>query len=319
MESMGIKGKRILVTGGNGFIGSHLVKVLLSYTNSIVVASNVLEADSYFVRSGIFRRVQFEPVDIALKNDVERLGEKYGFDFVFHLAAQTIVTEAYKNPQKTFESNIMGTVNILELARNKKVKGIIVASSDKAYGKSESEYTESTPLNGDHPYDVSKTATDLIAQTYFKTYKLPLVIIRSGNVYGPGDTHIDRIIPGICNSLITGNILKIRSDGTYIRDYIYVDDVVSAYIFLMRNFERIKGEAFNISSNESYSVLKLIELIEKTFGLKVKTKIENTVKNEIFYQHLNCAKIKKLGWKSTSTLKDSFLDTLEWYRTVVSL
>lgn len=313
MESMGVRGKRILVTGGSGFIGSHLVKGLLKYTDNIVVASERLDSNSYFVKSGLFKQTVFEPVDITLKREVDQLGEKYDFDFIFHLAAQTIVTVAHKNPQRTFESNIMGTVNILELARSHKVKGTIVASSDKAYGKSKDEYTETTPLKGDHPYDVSKTATDLIAQTYFKTYGLPLVITRMGNVYGPGDSHTNRIFPGICISLATNSVLSLRSDGSYVRDYIYVDDVVNALIILMKKFETIRGEAFNISSDKSFSVIQLITAIEKQTKLKINYKVENTAKNEIPFQHLNTNKIKKLGWKCESSFKESVLKTLDWY------
>lgn len=310
---MGVRGKRILVTGGSGFIGSHLVKGLLKYTDNIVVASERLDSNSYFVKSGLFKQTVFEPVDITLKREVDQLGEKYDFDFIFHLAAQTIVTVAHKNPQRTFESNIMGTVNILELARSHKVKGTIVASSDKAYGKSKDEYTETTPLKGDHPYDVSKTATDLIAQTYFKTYGLPLVITRMGNVYGPGDSHTNRIFPGICISLATNSVLSLRSDGSYVRDYIYVDDVVNALIILMKKFETIRGEAFNISSDKSFSVIQLITAIEKQTKLKINYKVENTAKNEIPFQHLNTNKIKKLGWKCESSFKESVLKTLDWY------
>lgn len=311
---MGIKGKTILVTGGNGFIGSHLIQNLLNYQANIVVASDILNANSYFIKKNLHKQVTFEPIDISVKKEVDKLGELYNFDFIFHLAAQTIVTEAYTNPYNTFKINIMGTVNVLELARNTGVKGIVVASSDKAYGKTTSEYIETTALRGDHPYDVSKSATDLITQTYFNTYKLPAVITRVGNVYGPGDLHYDRIIPGICNSIKTDTELKIRSDGTYVRDYISVKDVALAYVFLLKNFEKIKGEAFNISSNETYSVLDLINLIRSNFSLEIRYKIENTAKNEIPYQHLNSEKINKLGWKNTTNMKDYFLETLEWYK-----
>lgn len=313
---MGINGKKILITGGNGFIGSHLVQELSKQTNDLVVASNLLEANSYFVKNNLHQKVIYEPIDISIKKDVEKLGEHYDFDFIFHLAAQTTVNNAYHDPFTNFNTNIIGTVNILELARSNNVKGVIVASSDKAYGKSKIEYTEQSPLKGDHPYDVSKSATDLISQTYFKTYQLPVVITRVGNVYGPGDTHYDRIIPGICKAIKMETTLNIRSDGKYIRDYIYVKDVANAYIFLMKNFEKIKGEAFNISSNENYSVLDLINFINKNFGIQVKYSIKNNAKNEIPFQHLDCRKINKLGWKNISSLKDNFLKTLDWYKSI---
>jgi CDP-glucose 4,6-dehydratase len=212
----------------------------------------------------------------------------------------------------------MGTVNVLEAARiNGRVKGIIVASSDKAYGKTDKAYTEESPLRADHPYDVSKASADLISQAYFATYGLPVVVTRFGNVYGEGDLHFGRIIPDICESIIKKKVLRIRSDGTYVRDYIYVKDVVNGYLFLLKNINRIKGEAFNFSSSDTLSVLDLVKKAEKILKVKISYKSLNNAKNEIPYQHLDDSKIKNLGWKSAHLLKKTLPNILQWYKEIL--
>ncbi|EKD86451.1 MAG: NAD dependent epimerase/dehydratase family [uncultured bacterium] len=197
------------------------------------------------------------------------------------------------------------------------MKGVIVASSDKAYGKTEKPYTEETPLKGDHPYDVSKSSADLISQTYFKTYNLPVVITRFGNVYGEGDLHMDRIIPGICEALIRDETFVIRSNGKYVRDYLYVKDVVDGYLLLANSLEKTIGEAYNFSSSDKLSVLELIKLAEKVFGKKIKYVIKNNAKNEIPYQHLNDQKIRSLGWKNEYTLEKALPGVLDWYSKIL--
>ncbi|MFH1827585.1 MAG: NAD-dependent epimerase/dehydratase family protein, partial [bacterium] len=222
---------------------------------------------------------------------------------------------AYFHPRDVFETNIMGTVNILEACRkDPNIEGIIVASSDKAYGKTKNKYTEKSPLKGDHPYDVSKSCEDLIAQTYYKTYGMPIIITRFGNVYGEGDLHFDRIVPGICKSIAIGKPLEIRSDGTYVRDYIYVKDVAEGYLFLMKRSGSLKGEAFNFSSKDTLSVFELINKAEKILKTKINYKILNNVKNEIPYQHLDDKKIRKLGWKQSYNLEAALKKVLEWYK-----
>ena len=212
----------------------------------------------------------------------------------------------------------MGTVNILEaVRRNKKIKGIIAASSDKAYGKSQKAYTEESPLRGDHPYDVSKSSMDLICQSYFATYNLPIAITRFGNVYGEGDLHFDRIIPGICKTVIKNEVLDIRSDGTYIRVYLYVKDVVNGCITLLESIDTIHGEAFNFSSKDNLSVVDVIKKAEQILGVKIPYKILDIAKNEIPYQHLNDAKIRSLGWRSKYSLSKTLLSIMEWYRVIL--
>jgi CDP-glucose 4,6-dehydratase len=212
----------------------------------------------------------------------------------------------------------MGTVSILEAARaTESVKGVIVASSDKAYGKTKKAYTEESPLQGDHPYDVSKSATDLIAQTYYKTYGLPVVVTRFGNVYGEGDLHMDRIVPGICEAIIKNKPLLIRSNGKYVRDYVYVKDVADGYLFLLKHIDKVKGEAFNFSSDDYFSVLDLVKKAEEVMEKKIDYKILNNAKNEIPYQHLKDKKIRRLGWKPNFSFETTIKYILDSYRKIL--
>lgn len=313
-----IYNSNILVTGGTGFIGSHLVKSLLRYKARIVIPYIEIDPRSLFYLDKLSKKVNAEYLDVTNKNELFKLIKKYNIDYIIHFAAQTVVTEAYQHPFKTLKTNIMGTVNILEAARNyKNIKGIIIASSDKAYGKTAIPYTEDFPLRGDHPYDVSKSCTDLIAQTYFKTYKLPIVITRFGNAYGEGDLHPDRIIPGICQAIIHNQILKIRSDGTHIRDYVYVKDIAEGCILLLTKINHIIGEAFNLSSKDTYSVLGMVKKAEEILKIKIPYKIMNDSKNEIPYQHLVDKKIRKLGWKNQYELKTILPKVYAWYKKIL--
>lgn len=321
MENMErLKGKTILVTGGAGFIGGHVVELLLSKNCKVIVVDIQKPGITYFFLRKLNEKVDYRCIDITHEKSVLSLFSDVHPDYVIHLAALPIVEEAYETPRKAFQVNIMGTVNILEACRKgKDIKGIIVASSDKAYGKMKETYTEDSPLQGDHPYDVSKSCEDLIAQTYHATYELPIVVTRFGNVYGEGDMHFDRIIPGICKAVATGKTLSVRSDGTYIRDYIYVKDVAKGYLFLLENILGIEGQAFNFSSDDMYSVLQLIEVAQRCLGVNIQYKILNAAKNEIPYQHLNDSKIRARGWKNQSTIRSSLKNTFLWYQMIIPL
>lgn len=313
-----MEGMNIIITGGAGFIGSNLVDELVKTSNNIIVVDRKIAPKSIFSQHALQKKVMFLQIDIRDKEKVFEVFRKYKPSHIIHLAAQTIVTTAFDNPLETFETNILGSINIFEACRViGNVKRIVFASSDKAYGKTKKTYTEDSPLAGDHPYDVSKSSADLIAQTYFKTYNLPVIITRFGNVYGEGDLHFDRIIPGLCKAVIKKNTFEIRSDGQYIRDYVYVKDVAGGYIFLLTYKGNLNGEAYNFSSMDTFSVLELIKKIETTLEVKIPYKILNLAHNEIPYQHLDDTKIRKLGWQPRFRLEETLPQILTWYKKVL--
>ncbi len=258
--------------------------------------------------------------DIRNSPLIERIINEYEIKTVFHLAAQTIVGVANRNPISTFETNIGGTWNLLEACRkNPLVEQIVVASSDKAYGDLEGAfYDETMPLRGVHPYDVSKSCADLIAQAYAETYNLPVVITRCGNLYGGGDLNWNRLIPGTIRSVLRGQSPVIRSDGKYIRDYFYVEDAVAAYVYLaeclMQN-PSLKGEAFNFSNEQPQDVLSIVNKILYIMNSPLKPDIRNEVLFEIKSQNLNSAKARNiLKWKPNFTLDHGLTLTIKWYK-----
>jgi CDP-glucose 4,6-dehydratase len=240
---------------------------------------------------------------------------------VIHLGAQTIVGTALLDPLSTFESNIKGSWNVLEAARQSSglVKAVVVASSDKAYGESDNlPYTEEQALHGDGPYDVSKSCTDLLAQSYGNTFDLPITVARCGNIYGGGDLNWSRIVPGTIRDLVAGRQPVLRSDGTFVRDYVHVDDVVSGYLQLaeVSQSKDLNGEAYNFSRDEPLSVMELYKQIcQSTVGEYVEPKVLNKAKSEIKDQHLNSAKAKEsIGWASNVSLESGLVRTVDWYK-----
>jgi len=250
---------------------------------------------------------------------LERILNEYEIDTVFHLAAQTIVGIANRNPISTFETNIKGSWNILEACRrNHLVKRIIIASSDKAYGAHKVlPYCEETPLRGSHPYDVSKSCTDLIASTYYNTYRLPVCITRCGNFYGGGDLNFNRVVPGTIRSVIFNERPVIRSDGTFIRDYFYILDAVNAYLSLAQKMDElnIHGEAFNFSNEIQLTVLELVKKILKVMDKEdIEPVILNEASGEIIHQYLSATKAKTiLGWEPKYTIEQGLKETVDWY------
>lgn len=317
MENMVIKklkskSKNILVTGGAGFIGSHLVDRLIKEGQKVVVVDNLSSGK----KENLNRKAKFYKVDIRDPHFYQII-KKERIEVVFHLAAQPLVENAYENPIETLKVNIMGTTNILESCRLKgNLKSIIVVSSDKAYGKTKDlPYTEESPLRGDHPYEVSKTAADLIAQTYFKTYNLPVAITRFGNTFGPRDFSFSRIIPGVFESIIKNEELLIRSDGKMVREYVYVKDIVDGCIKIAQNIEKVKGEAFNFGSKNVFSVIEIIKKIEKILKVKINYRILNIAKNEIPKQYLDWRKAKRmLNWQPKYNFEEGTRESFDWYR-----
>lgn len=314
------RNRNVFITGCTGFLGPWLTKALVERGADVVglVRDNVPKAN--------FSQLRLEERICTVRGEVEnyflleRTLNEYEIDTVFHLAAQTIVTIANRNPVSTFDTNIKGTWNLLEACRRSPtVKRIIVASSDKAYGEQETlPYTEAAPLKGLHPYDVSKSGADLLAGAYYHTYQLPVCITRCGNFYGGGDLNFSRIVPGTIRSVIFNEHPVIRSDGTPIRDYIYILDAAEAYILLAEKMEElaIQGEAFNFSSELQITVLDLTNRILKLMGREdLEPVILNEAKSEIKHQYLSAEKARKaLGWHSKYTLDKSLQETINWYR-----
>jgi CDP-glucose 4,6-dehydratase len=312
-----LKGVNILVTGGTGFVGAHLVEKLLTEDAHVVATYQSTQPQSYFITKRLNEKATTIQADICDAQKMSHIVIKHKIDLIFHLAAQALVEPAFYNPSETLRSNIMGTVNILECGRLfSQVKGIIIASSDKAYGKMENnkKYKEQNALRGDHPYEVSKSAADLIATSYYKTYGVPVVTTRFGNIYGEGDLNYSRIIPGFMQALITNSTLELRSNGKFIRDYLYVKDVVDGYVLVAKNIKSVAGEAFNFGSTDTHSVIELIKILENNLKLKINYKIVNSAKNEIPYQSLDYHKIqKKLNWKPQHTVKSTAHNMYKWY------
>jgi len=325
MEGVGMKvtywqDRPTLVTGATGLLGGWLVRRLLELDADIVCLVRDWVPQSELVRAQFVDRVKVVRGDVRDQALLERTLGEYEIDTVFHLAAQTIVGIANRNPVSTFETNIGGSWTLLEACRrSSKVRSIVTASSDKAYGDQEQlPYNENTPLQGRYPYDVSKSSADLLAQSYAITYKLPVAITRCGNFYGGGDLNWNRVVPGTIRSVLRGQRPVIRSDGQYIRDYFYIEDAAEAYILLAEKLSKkagLAGEAFNFSNETPLSVLELVERILQLMVSKSKPIIRNEASNEIRQQYLNAAKARRvLGWKPLFTLDEGLKKTIEWYR-----
>jgi len=303
-----------LVTGATGIVGGWLVKALVDRGDRVACLIRDLVPDANFYALGLDRKVA--TVRGALENldDVVRALNEYEVEVCYHLGAQAIVTTGNRNPLSTFESNIKGSWNVLEAARHHRLlKRLVFASSDKAYGDLETlPYTEEMPLRGSHPYDASKSCADLLAQCYLTTYKVPVAIVRCGNIYGGGDTNFNRIIPGTIKSALAGERPVIRSDGTPLRDYLYVQDAVSAYLAL--GASDATG-AFNFGTETPTSVNDVVRLILTLLGSKLHPDVRNEASNEIAQQWLSSKKAReRLGWKPQYDLKRGLAETVAWYR-----
>ena len=308
------------VTGGTGLVGNWLVRRLVQAGADVVCLVRDWVPQSELVRTGLIEKVKVVRGDIRDQALLERVLGEFEIDTVIHLAAQTIVGIANRNPVSTFETNIAGTWRLLEACRRSPlVKQVVVASSDKAYGDQDIlPYGEDTPLQGQHPYDVSKSAADLIASTYANSYDLPITITRCGNFYGGGDLNWNRIIPGTIRSVLRGERPVIRSDGSFIRDYFYVEDGAAAYMLLAEKLAEnpnLSGEAFNFSNELQVTVLDLVTKILHLMDVSIEPIVLNDANNEIIHQYLSAAKARKvLDWSPMFTLEQGLKETIKWYQ-----
>jgi CDP-glucose 4,6-dehydratase len=317
---MSWRGRRVYVTGASGIVGSWLVKRLLAEQAYVVALIHDQDPQTELLRSGDIDLVAVVNGALEDYGTQERAINEHEIDTVFHLGAQPIVTTALRSPLPTFETNVRGTWNVLEACRVHQplVGRIVVASSDKAYGDAETlPYTEDMPAAGRHPYDVSKSCTDLIAMTYGHTYGLPVTVARCGNIYGGGDLNWSRIVPGTIRSLLREEPPVIRSDGRFVRDYIYVEDVVDAYLALGAAVERaeVRGEAFNFSPGTRVEVIEIVRTIQALMGRPdLEPVILDQAKAEIRDQYLDSSKARRvLGWTARHTLEQGLRETIRWY------
>ena len=308
------------VTGATGLVGGWLVKRLVDAGANVVCLVRDVVPRTELVRSGMYDRVTIVHGDLLDQACLMRAISEYEIDTVIHLAAQAIVGVANRNPAATFDVNIRGTWNLLEACRLlPSVRQIVVASSDKAYGDHEIlPYEEHVALQGRHPYDVSKSCADLITHTYAHTYGVPAVITRCGNFYGGGDLNWNRIVPGTIRSVLRGERPIIRSDGQFIRDYLYVEDGAAAYMTLAEKLgsdRTLVGEAFNFSNETQISVLDIVGRILRQMGSSLEPDVRNEASNEIRNQYLSAAKAReRLQWEPLFNLDSGLAHTVEWYR-----
>ena len=316
-----MNGRRVLVTGAYGLIGSWLVKGLLEAGAQVCVVRRDRPVRSALVTMGLESELAVVEGDICAEGLVARALAEYEIDTVFHLAAQTLVGTARRSPLSTFESNVRGTWTVLEACRLQGVARVVVASSDKAYGRPlELPYREDMPLRAEFPYEASKAAADLLARSYWHAWRLPVAVTRFANVYGGGDGNDSRLVPEAVTAALTGRRPVLRSDGTPERDFLYVEDAVAAYLLICEALggDRLAaGEAFNAGGGRPHRVGEVVSLICSLAGSGVEPDVRGsgTPAGEIDRQWVDPSKLEQLtGWRATVALEEGLSRTLDWYR-----
>jgi CDP-glucose 4,6-dehydratase len=318
------KSRSVFVTGATGLLGSWLVPALVERGASVVVLIRDATPRSLLVREGWLNRVVSVHGSLTEEGLLRRTLAEYGIETIFHLGAQTLVGVAKVDPVGTLEANVRGTWSLLEAARQCGVSEVLVASSDKAYGESQNlPYREDHPLQGRFPYDVSKSCADLITSMYARTYALPAAIVRCENLFGGGDPNFSRLIPGVIEATIRGENFKIRSDGKFVRGFLYVEDAAEAYLCLAENLARdrsIAGEAFNFGLGERPTTL---DLVEKVLAMMQRSDlrpiVQNIANSEIREQYLDPTKARtRLAWAPRYGMDEGLRRTIDWYRTFLS-
>jgi len=325
LESMELsefwQGRRVFVTGATGLVGSWLIRRLIDAGARVTALVHDWDPQSELIRTGLVQKTSVVSGAIEHYATLERALVEFEIDTVFHLAARTIVGAALRSPLATFEANIRGTYNLLEACRRQGdlVERVVVASSDKAYGTSEVlPYTEQMPPLGRFPYDVSKSCADLIAQSYYHSYGVPVAIARCGNIYGGGDLNWSRVVPGTIRSLHFGERPVLRSDGSYTRDYVYVEDAVQAYLRLAQGLDRteIRGEAFNFGPSEPHTVRDVVTVLQRLMERQdLGVEVRNGGRAEIHDQYLSSEKARQaLDWRPRYSLDQGLTRSIVWYK-----
>jgi CDP-glucose 4,6-dehydratase len=314
------KGKTVFVTGATGLMGSWLVKALLREGAEVVALVRDQAPKSMLVREGLVQRIAVVSGDLESLPTMQRAIAEYQPHTVFHLAAQPLVQVAKIDPVGTLRANVMGTWNVLEACRLADKSNVVVASSDKAYGANESlPYLESHPLQGRYPYDVSKSCTDLITQMYCATFGLKTAIARCGNLFGGGDLNYSRTIPGVIQATLAGERFVIRSDGKFVRDFLYVKDAAESYLRLGERLAEdpsTAGEAFNFSLGLRLTVLDIVNMVLKIMDrTDLEPVIQNIASSEIREQYLDATKARQqLGWSPKYGMEEALRETIAWYK-----
>jgi CDP-glucose 4,6-dehydratase len=316
----------VFVTGATGLLGSHLTAELVARGASVTCLVRDAVAASHFHRLGLDRFVTIVRGALEDYPTIERALGEYEVETVFHLGAQTIVGIAARNPLSTWESNLRGTYHVMEACRRSpRVKRVVVASSDKAYGATATlPVDEGAPLGGRFPYDASKACTDLIAASYHATFGLPVCVTRCGNLFGPGDLNWNRLVPGTIRSALRGERPVIRSDGSFVRDYFFVEDAVAAYLALAERMDRpeVVGQAFNFSDEKPLDVIAMANLVLEACGRPdLELDVRGEASHEIPAQYLSSAKARRLldGWRPRLGIEEGLARTVGWYRELLGV
>ena len=313
------KDKNVLITGINGFVASNLAKNLVGKGANVVGMLKDISTFNALEELGIEDKVNVTFGDITDAHAVRRTVNKYEVDACFHLAAMSTVRICSRDPIVAFRTNVEGTWNVLEACRNAKtVKAVVVASTDKCYGNPERlPYKEGDVLNGLATYDATKACTDIVARSYAYNYNMPISVTRCCNIYGPGDLNLSRIIPNTIRRVVSGNPAMLWSDSAaMIREFIYIDDVVDAYMTLAEHIDLTKGRSFNIGTLEHIKVEDFVKKIYKCLGKEPDIEIRDREAEfkEIPEQYLDSTLVKETtGWEPKYDLDSGLQKTVDWY------
>jgi CDP-glucose 4,6-dehydratase len=311
---------RALVTGGRGFVGAWLCRALLERGTAV----RSFDRRGPHLRPSTLALLgidgEVEEVEGDLRDGDALRAAIAGSDAVFHLAAETIVGTVRADPVAGFETNVGGTWTLLEACRAEATERVVFASSDKAYGAHEElPYREDFPLQATAPYEASKAAADIIARSYWPSFGVPVAVTRFANIYGGGDLNFSRLVPEAVCAAVEGRAPVLRSDGSPVRDLLYVEDAAAAYLAIADALDRddVRGEAFNAGGERPYSVLEVVSEITRLAGAAVEPEIRGAgnPEGEIDRQFVDASKIReRCGWSPRVTLAEGLERTIDWYR-----